>query len=128
MKHAISYLKTLGLMLEARKRGNEVDEDRFLDELDAIWLKLSGPELLLIKRISMYIARDVLSLSNLKKLITRLERKFAGPIVTVRMYRVQGSKKAVQIRSSPTVFRLPRSAEIGRRSAVKLVRRLASSP
>lgn len=120
MKHAISYLKALSLMLEARKRGNEADEDYLLDELDDIWLKLSRPELSLIKHISKYIARDLLSLKNLKKLITRLERQSAGPVAAVRVYRVQGSRSAMQKRSSITVYRLPGSVEIRRRSVVNL--------
>lgn len=120
MKHAISYLKTLSLMLEARKRGNEVDEDRHLDELDVILLKLSRLELLLIRRISMYLARDMMSLSNLKKLITRLEQEPASPVVSVRIYRVQSGKKTVPKRSSLCVFRSPRPVETGRKSAIKL--------
>ena len=128
MKHAISYLKTLSLILEARKCGNEVDEDCFLDELDTIWLKLSGPELSLIKRISMYIARDLLSLGKLKKLIIRIERGPVFSIATVRFYRVQGSEKAVQKSSTPAVFRLSGSTDNGSRPAAKVVRRLASAP
>jgi hypothetical protein len=93
MKDAISYLKTLSLMLEARKHGNGVREDRFLDELDIIWMKLSKREVALIDRISMFIARDILTLSNLKNLITRLEHKYSGPIVAVRVYLGKSNKR-----------------------------------
>jgi hypothetical protein len=55
MKNVLTYLKTLNLMLEARKHGDEVREDHLLDELDAIWLKLSNREMELINRISKHI-------------------------------------------------------------------------
>jgi hypothetical protein len=128
MKDAISYLKTLSLMLEARKHGNGVREDRFLDELDIIWMKLSKREVALIDRISMFIARDILTLSNLKNLITRLEHKYSGPIVAVRVYLGKSNKRSVSKKPRPSVFRLASPAEVERRSSARLARDVASAP
>jgi hypothetical protein len=128
MKNAMTYLKTLSLMLEARKHGDEDREDRLLDELDTVWLKLSKREEALINSISKYIARDLLSLSNLKKLIRRLEQEMTGSIVCVRVYQIQKNMGAVQKNSRPSVFHLPGPAETMRRSPAKLTRNFVRTP
>jgi hypothetical protein len=61
MNNAISYLKTLSLMLRARKSGDEDLEERMLDRLDDAWMRLSRREAELIERVSKYVARDLLS-------------------------------------------------------------------
>ena len=107
MKNAISYLKTLSLMLRARKSGDEDLEERMLDRLDDAWIRLSKREAELIERVSKYVARDLLSPRNLEVLTAKLQSGSLGPVVAVRVYKVRG--KMVQARKivRASVFRLP---------------------
>ena len=107
MKSAVSYLKTLSLMLGARKSGDEDLEERMLDQLDDAWMRLSKREAELIDRVSAYVARDLLSLRDLKALTARLESKSIGPIVAVRIYKARCKTDHARKTAQTSVFRLP---------------------
>jgi hypothetical protein len=127
MKNAISYLKTLSLMLRARKSGDEDFEERMLDRLDDAWIRLSKREAELIEHVSKYVACDLLSPRNLEALSARLESKPPGPIVVVKIYKARGkvvhSRKAIQ----PSVYRLPGSGAV-RRDSAKQTWKIVSGP
>jgi hypothetical protein len=127
MKNAISYLKTLSLMLRARKSGDEDLEERMLDRLDDAWIRLSKREAELIERVSKYVARDLLSPRNLEALTARLQSGSLGPVVAVRVYNVRG--KMVQARKivRASVFRLPGPNAI-RRDSAKQKRKIVNAP
>ena len=127
MKNAISYLKTLSLMLRARKSGDEDLEERMLDRLDDAWIRLSKREAELIERVSKYVARDLLSPRNLEVLTAKLQSGSLGPVVAVRVYKVRG--KMVQARKivRASVFRLPGPNAI-RRDSAKQARKIVNAP
>jgi hypothetical protein len=127
MKNAISYLKNLSLMLRARKSCDEDLEERILDRLDDIWITLSKREAELIERVSMYVARGLLSLRNLEALTARLESESLGPIVAVRIYKPRS--KAVHSRKvfRTSVYRLPGSNAV-RRDSAKQTRKIVNAP
>jgi hypothetical protein len=127
MNNAISYLKTLSLMLRARKSGDEDLEERMLDRLDDAWMRLSRREAELIERVSKYVARDLLSPRNLEALTARLQSGSLGPVVAVRVYKVRG--KMVQARKTvrASVFRLPCPNAV-RRDSAKQTRNIVNAP
>jgi hypothetical protein len=127
MKNAISYLKNLSLMLRARKSGDEDLEGRMLDRLDNVWIRLSKREADLIERVSMYVARGLLSPRNLEALTARLESESLSPVVAIRIYKTRGkvvhSRRAVRT----SVYRLPGSDAV-RRDSAKQTRKIVNAP
>ncbi|MFN7901070.1 MAG: hypothetical protein ACK5N0_15695 [Synechococcaceae cyanobacterium] len=127
MKNAISYLKNLALMLRARKSGDEDLEERPLDSLDDAWLRLSKREAELIDRVSFYMARDLLSLHDLKVLIARLESESRGSVVAVRIYKARGKTSRVRRTVQTSVFRLP-GFDAVRLDSAKQARKFVNAP
>lgn len=127
MKNAISYLKNLSLMLRARKSGDEDLEGRMLDRLDNVWIRLSKREADLIERVSMYVARGLLSPRNLEALTARLESESLSPVVAIRIYKTRG--KVVHSRTVvlTSVYRLPGSDAV-RRDSAKQTRKIVNAP
>ena len=127
MKNAISYLKNLSLLLRARKSCDEDLEERMLDRLDNAWTMLSKREAELIERVSMYVARGLLSLRNLDALTARLESESLGQVVAVRIYKTRSkvvhSRKAVRT----SVYRLP-GFDAVRRDSAKQTRKIVKAP
>jgi len=51
-----------------------------------LWSKLEKREVALVNNISRFMARDVISLSNLKELITKPDQTPPGTPVTIKVY------------------------------------------
>jgi hypothetical protein len=127
MKNAISYMKNLSLMLRARKSGDEDLEERLLIRLDDIWAMLSKREAKLIERVSMYVARGLLSPHKLEALAARLTPESLGPVVAVRIYKARSKVVHERKATRASLYRL-RGSDVVRRDSAKQRRKSVNTP
>jgi hypothetical protein len=72
-----TYLSVLSEMLRARELEDESEEDKLLDELDALWAKMSEAQRTHINKLSTELAKGTLSIHDLGYL--RHYEKRVGP-------------------------------------------------
>jgi hypothetical protein len=63
-----TYLSVLSEMLRARELEDESEEDKLLDELDALWAKMSEAQRTHINKLSTELAKGTLSIHDLSYL------------------------------------------------------------